>query len=111
MLLNAIPRLRLIRHITSSKIFGNRFIPGIGDKVDFSRYSSAPASMSFWRFFALRLLSTTTEILLVAESFFNCLSTSGPLIFGKIISSKISSGCSALANLSADSPSLAQTTS
>jgi hypothetical protein len=69
-LLKAIPRLRLIRQIMFSRIFGNRFTPFIGIRVFFSTYSSAPASTSFCRFFSIRLLKTTTGMLAVAGSCF-----------------------------------------
>jgi hypothetical protein len=56
------PRLRLMRQITFSNAFGSRFIPRLGITTFFSRYSSAPASSSLYRFFSERLLNTTTGI-------------------------------------------------
>jgi hypothetical protein len=98
--------------MTSSSNFGKRFVP-LGDiKEFFSRYSSAPASISFSRFFPVRLLRTTTGIATVVASLSNSLSTSCPLILGKIVSKGGSIGLLRPSDLEkADSPSSAQNTS
>lgn len=107
----AIPRLRLMRQIKFSNVRGNRLIPGPGINAFFSRYSSAPSSINFSRFFSLRLLKTTTGIAAVDGSSFRCLRTSGPLILGRIMSSNTRSGFSFRAASSALSPSSAVITS